>query len=339
LFCSETFKISLDKKKWRAIKPTIGSVKLRKPWTHVIYEEFNKVNPNCVLAFKYQNARLMHSRKRNCDFLNICAVCTFPTCKAQYIFIIRRKPRIKQRKVFMTVYRRGPICHLKEHIRKHQASNVRRGKIAKVIHKGVSRVYYSKLRRTPVEEIMAGNLTRSLNRDILKVISSEVKKAASLHDNVLLEMHLTQRIMKECDTNYRHLPGYIQNFQVDPFSCHMYTEKGISILVTHMRKKSPVTLYLDATGTVVSKIAEQKKIVLYYALILAGQGHGAPPLPVAEMLSNDHIVPSISFWLMQFVYNLSKFTTLTIKYVETDYSWALIQAVLLAFNRECSVIP
>jgi len=134
--------------------------------------------------------------------------------------------------------------------------------------------------------------------------------------------------MKECDTNYRHLPGYIQNFQVDPFSCHMYTEKGISILVTHMRKKSPVTLYLDATGTVVSKIAEQKKRVLYYALILAGQGHGAPPLPVAEMLSNDHIVPSISFWLMQFVYNLSKFTTLTIKYVETDYSWALIQAVL-----------
>ncbi|KAL0176938.1 hypothetical protein M9458_029268, partial [Cirrhinus mrigala] len=114
----------------------------------------------------------------------------------------------------------------------------------------------------------------------------------------------------------------------------MYTEKGISILVTHMRKKSPVTLYLDATGSVVSKIPEQKKRVLYYALVLAGQGHGTPPLPIAEMLSNDHTVPSVSFWLMKFVHNLSKYTTLTIRYLETDYSWALIQAALLAFNKE-----
>ncbi len=133
---------------------------------------------------------------------------------------------------------------------------------------------------------------------------------------------------------YRHLPGYIQNFQVDPFSCHMYTEKGISILVTHLRTKSPVTLYLDAIGSVVSKIPEQKKRVLYYALVLAGQGHGTPPLPISEMLSNDHTVPSVSFWLMQFVHNLSKFTTLKIRYLETDFSWALIQAVLLAFNKE-----
>ncbi len=81
-------------------------------------------------------------------------------------------------------------------------------------------------------KILQGLLT-----DILKVISSEVKKVASLHDNVLLEMYLMQLIMKECDTSYRHLPGYIQNFQVDPFSCHMYIEKGIAILVTHMRKK------------------------------------------------------------------------------------------------------
>lgn len=71
----KTFKISLDKNKWRSIKPTIGSVKLRKPWTHVTYEEFNKVNPNCVLAFKYQNARLMHSRKiKVCLFKQPCSL-------------------------------------------------------------------------------------------------------------------------------------------------------------------------------------------------------------------------------------------------------------------------
>ncbi len=91
---------------------------------------------------------------------------------------------------------------------------------------------------------------------------------------------------------------------------------------------------MDATGSVVSKIPEQKKRVLYYTLVLAGQGHGTQPLPISEMLSNDNTVPSVSFWLMQFVQNLSKFTTLTIRYLETDFSWALIQAVLLAFNKE-----
>jgi len=45
---------------------------------------------------------------------------------------------------------------------------------------------------TPQEELVAGNLTRSLNIDILKVISYEVRMGATLHDNVLLEIHPTK---------------------------------------------------------------------------------------------------------------------------------------------------
>ncbi len=60
----------------------------------------------------------------------------------------------------------------------------------------------------------------------------------------------------------------------------------------------------------------------------------APPLPVCEMLSNDHTVPPITFWLMQFTLHLSKYTQIKIHQVETDYSWALIQSVMLAFNKE-----
>lgn len=154
----KTFNISINKKKWRAIRPRQGSTKLRKSWTHVIYDAFNKVNPNCFLAFKYQHATLPHSRKRIFSFLNIRALCTFPTCKAQYRFLMKRKPTALQKRVFMTVYHHGKICHLKKHTQKRQASNICRGKIAKIIHQGVSRIYYSKLRKTPVEEIIAGNL-------------------------------------------------------------------------------------------------------------------------------------------------------------------------------------
>lgn len=75
-------------------------------------------------------------------------------------------------------------------------------------------------------------------------------------------------------------------------------------------------------------------IILYYALVLTGQGHGSPPLPTAEMLSSNHTVPTISHWLMCFLHTLSKYTIWIVSHAETDFSWALMQAALLAFNKE-----
>ncbi|KAK0149790.1 hypothetical protein N1851_009446 [Merluccius polli] len=175
------------------------------------------------------------------------------------------------------------------------------GRLYKKSKGGLSNAFYKLLSQTPHEEIRAGNLTRCLNRGILNAISCDVRKTLTFHDNVVLEVLLTQKIMRECDTAFVNFSGYIQHFQADPFATHMYNETGVGILVAHMRKK-PVKLYLDATGSVVSKIPDQKKRVLYYALVLAGHGRGAPPLPVAEMLTNNHTVPSISHWLLQFLH-------------------------------------
>ncbi|KAL0199292.1 hypothetical protein M9458_007832, partial [Cirrhinus mrigala] len=52
------------------------------------------------------------------------------------------------------------------------------------------------------------------------------------------------------------------------------------------------------------------------------------------MIASEHSIPPISFWLMQFLLKLSKYTNQHIHKVETDYSWAMMQAVLLAFNKE-----
>ncbi|KAK0134976.1 120 protein in NOF-FB transposable element [Merluccius polli] len=208
------------------------------------------------------------------------------------------------------------------------------GRLHKKSKGGLSNTFYKLLSQTPQEEIRAGNLTRCLNRGILNAISCEVRKSLTFHDNVVLEVLLTQKIMRECNTTFVNFSGYIQHFQADPFATHMYSETGVGILVGHMRRKKPVKLYLDATGSVVSKIPDQKKRVLYYALVLAGHGRGAPPLPVAEMLTNNHTVPSISHWLLQFLHTVRQFTVLTVSHVETDFSWALMPAVLLSFNKE-----
>lgn len=247
---------------------------------------------------------------------------------------MKNKPSLKDKKIFVTVCQRGQILHLKQHMRRRQASNIRRGKIAQKIQGGLSNTFYRLLRKTPREEIRAGNLTRCLNREILKTISYEVRKTLRQHDNSVLEVLLTQKIIRECDTAFINFPGYIQHFLADPFATHMYSDTGVGILIGHMRRKKPVKLYLDATGSVVSKIPDQQKRVLYYALVLPGHSPGAPPLPVAELLTNNHTVPSISYWLLQFLHQIQQLTGLKISHVETDFSWALLQAVLLAFNRE-----
>ena len=146
---------------------------------------------------------------------------------------------------------------------------------------------------------------------------------------------LTQNIMKELgsSTNITN-GGYIQHLQVDPFGLHMYTDASVRILIEHLKRKEPVTLYIDATGGVVTKIPNQPKRVLYYAMVLPGSGREQPPLPVSELLSNEHSVPTLSFWLMETLRKIKKCTTRKVRQVETDYSWALINSVLLAFNKE-----
>ncbi len=47
-------------------------------------------------------------------------------------------------------------------------------RIAKGVRRGVSTEYYDRLKNTPVEELLAGNITHSLNKNILKVISHEI---------------------------------------------------------------------------------------------------------------------------------------------------------------------
>ncbi len=253
------FKMLLHPTVWRKIKPLKGSKKLKLPWTHYIYKEFQKKNPCCPLRFTYQHVRSVRSRKRFCAYLSVRARCVFPSCCARYSFTLQTKPSKHQAVIPVTVCRTGQILHQKLDKRFRPASNVRRGRIAKGVLRGVSTEYYDRLKNTPVEELLAGNITHSLNKNILKVISHEIKKSIQLHDNILLETQLTQSIIRECDTASYCTPGYVQHFQVDPFGAHLYTETGISILVNKLKQKSPVALYLDATGSVISQIPQKKK--------------------------------------------------------------------------------
>lgn len=48
----------------------------------------------------------------------------------------------------------------------------------------------------------------------------------------------------------------------------------------------------------------------------------------------DHTMANLSFWLMKFLTKVRNITAIKVNQVDTDYSWALMQGVLLAFNKQ-----
>lgn len=92
-----------------------------------------------------------------------------------------------------------------------------------------------------MNELLAGNITRGLSKVSLKVISSEVHRSTGLHNDVILELVLAQKIIKECEMTYNFCPGYLQHLQVNHFALHLNTETGIGIAVHLLRFRKPVT--------------------------------------------------------------------------------------------------
>jgi len=154
---------------------------------------------------------------------------------AKYKFTIHTKPKPCQKQIDIHVLRIGEVTHKEKDLKFRNAKFTKRGKFAAALEKGVSQHYYKSLRNTPPDEILAGNISRCLSMDVLRVISSEVRKSTRLHDDVIMEMMLCQKIMKECSGTTSQVAGYIQHLQVDPFGVHLYTDCGLRILADHLK--------------------------------------------------------------------------------------------------------
>lgn len=96
----------------------------------------------------------------------------------------------------MIVCHSGSVHCLKGETKFRSASNIKRGKIAKAVCKGISQGYYGQFRTTPLPELLGGNLSKSLSKTSLNVIASEFKKSKQLHENVFFELQLTLNTFK-----------------------------------------------------------------------------------------------------------------------------------------------
>ncbi|MED6241610.1 hypothetical protein ATANTOWER_021630 [Ataeniobius toweri] len=148
------FKIMISKQ-WKKIKPKHRGSQLIPPWTDTLYHQFMEKNPFCTLSFKYQHVKMNNSRKKKSPFFHAAAKCTFNGCNAIYTFSKKRNPKSEDKKICFTVKRFGEVTHHKKHRRFRADKYRRRGKIGKSLVYGVSHYYYSMLKQTSTEQIMA----------------------------------------------------------------------------------------------------------------------------------------------------------------------------------------
>jgi hypothetical protein len=327
----------LDEQEWKGIKPTkkrnVQKRKLRGNWTTVFNDKFFATNKTCVLKFTRNTVKKRGSRKAISNFFVGKAECKFSGC-CSYTFLIKKDPGDHPRKVKVNVLRYGTIQH-QHTVERRQLKGAARAKLKQVVgSEDVLNTYYQNIASLSEIEIQAGNLTNAPTKDVLQNLRKEGNYTLSLSKDPVTEVILTGEILRDEDKTSKSILGYVQFVSIIPFSVVLFTEKSIQILRRAIAHRVP--LHLDATGSVVRKIPGQEKPVFYYALVMKEKSERSPVVPVAEMITNSNTTVSITHFLgkcKEASMRLGCRSVSPIR-VEVDFSWPLINSVLLVFNSE-----
>ncbi|MEL6804171.1 MAG: hypothetical protein AAFO91_10355, partial [Bacteroidota bacterium] len=90
---------------------------------------------------------------------------------------------------------------------------------------------------------------------------------------------------------------------------------------------------MDATGRISNQLPGVGKRIMYYSAVLPGQGRGNLPIPAVEMFSSSHSTAFIRFWLESFLQAVYRSTSLRLRRVEVDFSYALLHSISQATNK------
>ena len=333
---SGEFYLTLDE--WESIfrKDTTSCDKLTSNWTNLFADKFSEINMVCVLKFKNYWLKKQDSRKVKSPFFRAKAECKFDNCLSFIFYIDDEMSMLYSNNVVVKFFSEGSISAQHTDCKTTHGRNLsfsERSKIGELfINNSVSKIYNKQFTSCKVQGFDFGNLTYLKSQDCLRRVKSELKSKTRFSDSYMEDISTTQQYFRYLIPE-SSIPGYVQYFVQDPFIIHMYTYKQVELL--KLFKNSRLVLYLDATGSLISKPPSCLNKIFYYALTLQHPEYSTSPIPVAEMISSDHSTAEISHFLNKWCLNAKLVISrdLKIGQVEIDYSWAMIHSTCLAFNK------
>lgn len=151
----------------------------------------------------------------------------------------------------------------------------------------------------------------------------QVFKQAAYQD---MKSIVKKSLLAAMDTKVK---GYIHS-PFTPFSVAFYMEEQVKAFVRNCARGNSTILHLDATGSIISRISAEGP-PYYYCLLLAELN-----MPVLDLLSRSHAAFRICGAIQEFLSECRSFSPGSIlqpSLIVTDFSLALIYAVLKAFNK------
>jgi ubiquitin C-terminal hydrolase len=216
-----------------------------------------------------------------------------------------------------------------------------RNELQKKFHKGPEKpslVYQAIKAELPGDAMASGNRTGcGVQTTTMRKIASEGRQLTQMDKDITKSLDkIRQKLYeKESARDYPPSPGhggFVHTICYHPLIVHMWIEDQVRLW--HRRCANDVS-YLDATGTIVAN--HNGKRVLYYGLVVRHPNEGDPSVAVAEMLTSDQSTGNIRFFIERFRREESRIFNgrLTApRQLNTDYSRAILLAVLKEFNNE-----
>lgn len=174
-----------------------------------------------------------------------------------------------------------------------------------------------------------GNVTKCQTPKVLQQAAYEYRLQQLLAFDTITEVRMQMQSFRSAILGENGINGYIQTLAVDPFHVTLFTDRQVSLFLRTARRPEGCTIHFDSTGSVVRKFEEQKD-PYFYCCILAGVD-----IPVFEFVTTDHRKLSIRDKLAIFLaacQQVNNNTPVLPKVVVTDFSYAMINAVLEACN-------
>ena len=291
--------------------------------------------------------RVQESRKdkSNYPYWTGSAICTFKDCQVQISMAIQNDAD-----EFMTVrYSDNPVHYGTELKSRWIRGEARKALASKFVENpGLkpSVEYSANLGKLEETQYASGNRTGlGISANAFRIISSRAKKGhrtlAGLEDTIKdvrrkirsrdVEMAIISKRLHE-----RNFFGFIQEVSVTEDVIRIFMAEEDTTRLYHNIASSTL-FYVDATGNLFDRIQNSGR-VLYYAMVVGHPFGLSTPLPVAELIANEHDTETIRRLFHELrccerkIFKRSAHATPL--GIMTDFSLAIITAALQEYNAE-----
>lgn len=337
------FRLTMEE--WNSILPAprkSGGHAFSGNWTDILSKKLKESNPSCSFTFKYNRIKADPVKRSGPYFLGK-AICK---CSVQATITI---PHGKENDRKFCVTYDGDSRHSLDSELSRPISSKKRDELkSKLVNVKPSTFFHQSLNAMSPQSFLAGNQDDFGTLPALRKMRSEARNppaSSSVTGSNSKLMQLAEKMRKSdmedarsisaSHFSRRSLFGFIQEIHIEPMRLLLWNEAGIRLW--HDLCGTQRTFW-DATGSLVKKSPGQERRILNYFLLVEHPVTSEPPLMVAEMISNDHSMSSLQYFLSRFRYSEAQIfghrNVSLPKVMESDFSLVFVLAALKEFNGE-----